>query len=315
MRFSETCFFASNVAHSFARHVSLLSRRQVFVEHKGWLYRALADGWNPSDKGFNTQQGVYLQLPQEFSVAPGEADCIDVVASHPWSAQWMFLSNSDAIATASQHQQAGKSKDSGYLLQREGDSGLEFSVNCSAGILIRKKMGTQASAAHDELLTNKPALADASNVLPFNISSQLNCDEIERFSRQVLCNDVGVHGQAAINRGRVLVVGLGGTFPSASFSISALEADHNFVQVWDAPPPLMWFVLVLAQWDWLTAMQLSAAICTVRFCTRLVASVYPRFRQLRWRSGSLPLAAILLNTMNFSQATTHGLLFVFTTAF
>jgi hypothetical protein len=126
----------------------------------------------------------------------------------------MFLSNSDAIATASQHQQAGKSKDSGYLLQREGDSGLEFSVNCSAGILIRKKMGTQAPAGHDEQLTHRPALADSSNVLPFNISSQLNCDDIERFSRQVLCNDVGVHGQAAINRGRVLVVGLGGIFLS-----------------------------------------------------------------------------------------------------
>jgi hypothetical protein len=260
---------------------------------------------------------MYLQLPQEFSLAPGEADCIDVVASHPWSAQWMFLSNSDAIATASQHQLAGKSKDSGYLLQREGDSGLEFSVNCSAGILIRKKMGTPAPAAQDALPTNTPALADASNVLPFNISSHLNCDEIERFSRQVLCNDVGVQGQAAINRGRVLVVGLGGTFPSASFSISvsALKADRNFVKVLDAPPPLMWFVLVSAQWGWLMAMQSSAAICTVRFCTRRVASVYPRFCQLRWRSGSSPLPAMSLNTMNSSQATTHGLLYVFTTAF
>jgi len=77
---------------------------------------------------------VYLQLPDEFAVAPGEADCIEVAASHAWSTQWMFLGNSDAIATASQHQQAGKSKDNGYLLQREGDCGLELSVNCAAGM-------------------------------------------------------------------------------------------------------------------------------------------------------------------------------------
>jgi hypothetical protein len=189
----------------------LLNIPQIFVEHKGWLYRALADDWNPTDEGYNTQQGCYLPLPQEFTVAPGDADCIDVAASHPWSSQWMFLGNSDAIATASQHEQAGKSKDNGYLLQREGDSGLEFSVNCAAGILIRKKLEHKSKLeACRELLSPEKSIEQASNALPFKITSQLSCDEIEKFSRQILCPDVAVKGQAAIIRGRVLIIGLGG---------------------------------------------------------------------------------------------------------
>jgi hypothetical protein len=123
----------------------------------------------------------------------------------------MFLGNSDAIATASQHQHAGKSKDSGYLLQRGDGSGLELSVNCAAGILIRKKLeGHLASEAREQPLTLDSSPAHASHALPFTLTSHLSCDEIEKFSRQILCNDVGVQGQAAIIRGRVLVVGLGG---------------------------------------------------------------------------------------------------------
>jgi hypothetical protein len=124
----------------------------------------------------------------------------------------MFLGNSCAIATASQREQAGKSKDNGYLLQREGDcGGLEFSVNCAAGILIRKKLERgQASQAIREYLIPKCSAHDSSSALPFNLTSQLNCDDIEKFSRQILCPDVGVQGQAAIIRGRVLIVGLGG---------------------------------------------------------------------------------------------------------
>ncbi len=126
----------------------------------------------------------------------------------------MFLGNSDAIATASQHQHAGKSKDSGYLLQREGGSGLELSVNCAAGILIRKKLeGHLASEAREQPFTRNSSPAHASHALPFTITSHLSCDQIEKFSRQILCNDVGVEGQAAIIRGRVLVVGLGGATP------------------------------------------------------------------------------------------------------
>jgi hypothetical protein len=184
---------------------------QVFVEHKGWLYRALADGWNPADEGFNTQQGLYLQLPHDFTVAPGDADCVDVAASHSWSCQWMFLGNSDAIATASQHQQAGKSKDSGYLLQREGDSGLELSVNCAAGVLIRKKLECRPpSEARKEPAGDTVPPVPLSNSLSFRVTPHLSCDEIEKFSRQILCTDVGVQGQAAVIRGRVLIVGLGG---------------------------------------------------------------------------------------------------------
>ena len=202
-----------------------LSIRQVFVEHKGWLYRALANGWNPADEGFNTQQGLYLQLPHDFIVAPGDADCIHVAASHPWSTQWMFLGNSDAIATASQHQQAGRSKDSGYLLQRESGSGLELTVNCAAGILIRKKLEHQpASEARDQTCTQTFPPDHASNSLPFSVSCHLTCDDIEKFSRQILCPDVGVQGQAAIIRGRVLVVGLGGA-SSPYFSTRASECS------------------------------------------------------------------------------------------
>jgi hypothetical protein len=128
----------------------------------------------------------------------------------------MFLGNSDAIATASQPQQAGKSKDNGYLLQREGDSGLEFSVNCAAGVLIRKKSEDgRASGACREPLTPKISIDESSNALSFKLTAHLSCDDIEKFSRQILCPDVGVEGQAALIRGRVLIVGLGGeTHPS-----------------------------------------------------------------------------------------------------
>jgi hypothetical protein len=127
----------------------------------------------------------------------------------------MFLGNSDAIATASQHQQAGKSKDSGYLLQREGDSGLELSVNCAAGVLIRKKLECRPpSEARKEPAGDTVPPVPLSNSLSFRVTPHLSCDEIEKFSRQILCTDVGVQGQAAVIRGRVLIVGLGGAiFP------------------------------------------------------------------------------------------------------
>ncbi len=123
----------------------------------------------------------------------------------------MFLGNSDAIATASQHQQAGKSKDNGYLLQREGDCGLELSVNCAAGILIRKKLESRPQSADSKQpLAPMLSVVAASSALSFNTTPHLTCEEVEKFSRQILCPDVGVQGQAAVIRGRVLVVGLGG---------------------------------------------------------------------------------------------------------
>jgi hypothetical protein len=107
------------------------------VEHKGFVYRALAEGWDPHQSqksGVKDQSETLLALPSGYHIAPNEANCIEVVASYGWDTHCMVLADGSSVCTKS-YSVAGQieSKD---LLVTEGDK--YRPGGGSRGILIRK---------------------------------------------------------------------------------------------------------------------------------------------------------------------------------
>ena len=109
------------------------------VEHKGFVYRALAEGWDPHQSqktGVKDQSKTLLALPSGYHIAPNEANCIEVVASHGWDTHCMVLADGSSVCTKS-YSQAGKI-DTKNILQTEGDKFRPQSGR--RGILIRKRI-------------------------------------------------------------------------------------------------------------------------------------------------------------------------------
>jgi biotin operon repressor len=66
------------------------------IEHRGWFYRTLGDGWHPHNEGRNDQEGIYLPLPMGFEMVPeelGEGGSREVITRYPWSTSVIVLGN------------------------------------------------------------------------------------------------------------------------------------------------------------------------------------------------------------------------------
>ncbi len=51
-----------------------------YVLHKGFAYRALADGWLPYEEGSRTQEKLYLPVPLGHEICPDDNDSREVCA-------------------------------------------------------------------------------------------------------------------------------------------------------------------------------------------------------------------------------------------
>jgi hypothetical protein len=152
--FALACNLGSSLKSDAFVHVD----KTFCVEFKGYLYRALAEGWDPhgphqveDDDSIKDQSETFLSLPAGFMIASNEADCIEVVGSYGWSTHCMVLSDGSSVGTKSYSGNTGRI-DCQDELETKGD---KFRPrNGCRGILIRKpllnlltKAGTGSSEA------------------------------------------------------------------------------------------------------------------------------------------------------------------------
>jgi len=120
------------------------TRTQSFcIQHKGYIYRALADAWDPHHADWNSvkdQSKTALPVPLGFEIAPNDADCREVIGAYGWSTHAMVLADGASIWTKCQENVAKRGQNQGSdTLVREGDT---FRPSYgSVGILIRKPHG------------------------------------------------------------------------------------------------------------------------------------------------------------------------------
>jgi hypothetical protein len=155
-----------NACNFFPSSSSVLAKDMKFcVVFKGYLYRTLAEGWNPHQVRTSTsdakdQSKTYLPLPPGFHISPHEPDCVEVIASHGWDTQALVLADGSSVGTKSYPSQTGKIEATNQL-KTEGET---FRPGyCSRGILIRMR--------HTERLQN--AAVDAFDVAEAPFESAL----------------------------------------------------------------------------------------------------------------------------------------------